>query len=301
LRESKNITMGKKWYFIDKDGDKKGPYSFDEISKREIKENTLIWTEGMMDWKEAKIIDEFKIRFGQKPPPTPKEKMDGYEKDNGKREYKGVKTEKYIINSYNSAFYFAIIYAIFNGFYFYKVFTFEFYNMDIVKQIVIQIISISIFVYLTYLLKEYLTKLNKYTKANKHIDTIIFATVLFTIADIIENNTYNSEVIRYIELGSIGLGLVTLFAYLALSIKLLGIDYDFSGFIKVFAVVSIVFPVLSLVFATIHVIEETEETLILSVISSIIPVLFLGILFYITKQRIDSHNEKIYKDDTVEN
>ncbi len=56
-------------YFIQENGNQKGPYTIDELKATIIKRETPIWCEGMDDWKEAKDIDELKDFFRSTPPP----------------------------------------------------------------------------------------------------------------------------------------------------------------------------------------------------------------------------------------
>jgi hypothetical protein len=46
-------------YFYQKKNKKKGPYSYKKIIKK-VTPSTLIWKEGMKEWKEVKTFDEFK-------------------------------------------------------------------------------------------------------------------------------------------------------------------------------------------------------------------------------------------------
>lgn len=51
-------------YFISKDGiQKQGPYTFRVLYRKNIKNNTLVWYEGLNDWAKAKNIPELKGLF----------------------------------------------------------------------------------------------------------------------------------------------------------------------------------------------------------------------------------------------
>ena len=50
---------------------KKWPFSLTEIYKKDIKEDTLIWYEGLNDWTKAKEISELKVMFKVNLPPIP--------------------------------------------------------------------------------------------------------------------------------------------------------------------------------------------------------------------------------------
>ncbi len=49
-----------------------GPVSIEELKKKNIKKDTLIWAEGMDDWKPAAQLPELKDMFKVVPPPPPK-------------------------------------------------------------------------------------------------------------------------------------------------------------------------------------------------------------------------------------
>ena len=50
---------------------KKWPFSLTEIYKKDIKEDTLIWYEGLNDWTKAKEISELKVMFKVNLSPIP--------------------------------------------------------------------------------------------------------------------------------------------------------------------------------------------------------------------------------------
>lgn len=56
-------------YFIIIDGDKQGPFQFDELKEQSIKPNTMVWRTGMDDWKEAKELQELDSILELIPPP----------------------------------------------------------------------------------------------------------------------------------------------------------------------------------------------------------------------------------------
>lgn len=65
-------------YFIIVNDAQQGPYTIDELRARNITEETLVWCEGMTDWKPAWQVDELKPLFakdgatnGPTPPPVP--------------------------------------------------------------------------------------------------------------------------------------------------------------------------------------------------------------------------------------
>lgn len=60
----------KKYYYIENEI-QKGPFTIEELSKENIHLKTLLWTEGMENWEEAKKIIELKEIIKIIPPPLP--------------------------------------------------------------------------------------------------------------------------------------------------------------------------------------------------------------------------------------
>lgn len=58
-----------KKYFYSNDNEKQGPYSFEELKSENITQETLIWYEGIDDWKPAEDIEELNEIFELIPPP----------------------------------------------------------------------------------------------------------------------------------------------------------------------------------------------------------------------------------------
>jgi len=63
-----------KKYFYSDGKEKFGPFSFEELKYKPITKDTLIWFEGLEDWKPAKDIIEFEEIFKLIPPPIIPEK-----------------------------------------------------------------------------------------------------------------------------------------------------------------------------------------------------------------------------------
>lgn len=59
-------------YFISRDDNQNGPYDKDELLSQRISRDTLVWTEGMEDWKKAIEVEDLKYLFAQVPPPINK-------------------------------------------------------------------------------------------------------------------------------------------------------------------------------------------------------------------------------------
>lgn len=64
-----------KKYFYSDGKEKFGPFSFEELKTENITKDTLIWFEGLEDWKPAREIGEFEEIFKLIPPPIIPEKM----------------------------------------------------------------------------------------------------------------------------------------------------------------------------------------------------------------------------------
>jgi hypothetical protein len=58
-----------KRYFYLNGQDKEGPLTLEELKQKDINLKTLIWHEGLDDWKEAENVDELKEIFELCPPP----------------------------------------------------------------------------------------------------------------------------------------------------------------------------------------------------------------------------------------
>lgn len=60
-----------KQFYIFFENQQIGPLTFDDLKSRKITNETLVWFEGMEDWKKAAEIDELKVFFLSVPPPIP--------------------------------------------------------------------------------------------------------------------------------------------------------------------------------------------------------------------------------------
>ena len=58
-------------YFIEKNGAQSGPYTLDELRSQKISSTTLVWKEGIPDWKQAEEFEELKGLIIPTPPPLP--------------------------------------------------------------------------------------------------------------------------------------------------------------------------------------------------------------------------------------
>ena len=58
-----------KQYFYISGKEQKGPFSFEELRNQSLKRQTLIWFNGLKDWKPAEEIEEMQSLFDLEPPP----------------------------------------------------------------------------------------------------------------------------------------------------------------------------------------------------------------------------------------
>lgn len=52
-----------RYFYIDADGNQKGTFSPEELQREGIKRDTLVWTQGMEQWKRAEDTEELKYLF----------------------------------------------------------------------------------------------------------------------------------------------------------------------------------------------------------------------------------------------
>jgi hypothetical protein len=58
-----------KKYFYSNGQEKEGPVTLEELKQKDIQPKTLIWHEGLDDWKEAENVEELREIFELSPPP----------------------------------------------------------------------------------------------------------------------------------------------------------------------------------------------------------------------------------------
>jgi len=91
--------MNREYYYLE-GIEQKGPLGIDQLKSVGLLPETLVWTEGMSDWKPAKEVDELIILFKTPPPPSPpplpplKEGTMGLSNDNSHLEEKPKPQEK---------------------------------------------------------------------------------------------------------------------------------------------------------------------------------------------------------------
>lgn len=52
-----------RYFYIDNEGKQKGTFSPDELQREHLRRETLVWTQGMEQWKRADETDELKFLF----------------------------------------------------------------------------------------------------------------------------------------------------------------------------------------------------------------------------------------------
>ena len=52
-----------RYFYIDTDGKQKGTYTAIELKQENVKRDTLVWTQGMEQWKRAEEVDELRYLF----------------------------------------------------------------------------------------------------------------------------------------------------------------------------------------------------------------------------------------------
>lgn len=62
-----------KYYFIERNGQKDGPFKLNELKDQKIFENDLVWSNHIENWTEAKNLEELKAIIFIKPPQTKNE------------------------------------------------------------------------------------------------------------------------------------------------------------------------------------------------------------------------------------
>lgn len=54
-----------RYFYVDSDGRQKGTFTPEELRAENVKKDTLVWTQGMTDWKRAEEVDELRYLFTQ--------------------------------------------------------------------------------------------------------------------------------------------------------------------------------------------------------------------------------------------
>jgi hypothetical protein len=60
--------LNKEFYYLD-GNEQKGPFGVDQLKSLCLKSDTLVWAEGLDDWKPVKEVEELKILMRRTPPP----------------------------------------------------------------------------------------------------------------------------------------------------------------------------------------------------------------------------------------
>ena len=59
-------------YFVLLNDERKGPYTVEELAKKYITADVLVWHEGMEGWKKASEVEELQNIIKQMPPDPPR-------------------------------------------------------------------------------------------------------------------------------------------------------------------------------------------------------------------------------------
>lgn len=59
-----------RYFYIDTEGKQKGTFSPEELRMEQIKRDTLVWTQGMEQWKRAEEVEELAWLFSGEVPPA---------------------------------------------------------------------------------------------------------------------------------------------------------------------------------------------------------------------------------------
>lgn len=69
-------------YYLHDGKEQHGPYNEEELKQKAIGRDTLVWTEGMEDWKKAGELEDLKAFFAAIPPPLKSVEPPPFKKDN---------------------------------------------------------------------------------------------------------------------------------------------------------------------------------------------------------------------------
>lgn len=129
--------MKDKNYFYSDGKEKFGPISLDELSTKELSESTLIWYEGLNDWKKLGEIYELKsiLRIKAVPPPLPSEKKEEISKTevSGTLEVKTKKEPNKVVEEFKPSRQGLKLFLIWVGFHFFALIT-SYSEVDIFSE-----------------------------------------------------------------------------------------------------------------------------------------------------------------------
>ena len=69
LNDNASVATYQEYYYL-VDNEKSGPLGVNQLKSVGLKPNTLVWTEGLDDWKPVKEVEELKILLKMPPPPS---------------------------------------------------------------------------------------------------------------------------------------------------------------------------------------------------------------------------------------
>ncbi len=273
--------METNWYYIDENGDKQGPFNYEELKKEPLNDTTMVWTDSMNDWEKAKNVATLKGFWTKNPPPTPKEKAKS-ERRTYKSENEGVKVdfEDKSKNKFFDGMWKALILTV--GLPIYLLTTDASSTKELSNQSLIfsgLLTLATIWVYLD--LKRYLNQMNNFSRANGLISFIImlelagFAIDYFYPGDTLNFETKSTSMVIILS----AIPILYLITHIIFAIVLLTIKKDFSGWVKPFSI-TILVSLISLI------ILAFDENNVLAVCLFALPFLVLVILFGVTNYEL---------------
>ena len=278
----KNSNMESEWYFIDKLGNKKGPFTIEEL-RLKINKNTLVWEKYMDDWTIAEDVSLLKDFFNQSPPPTPKEKQ-----NSKSGSYSFVEKPKKLSKYFREAKYRVYFFIIVSSVYFRRSAAFylnhhKLDRLDIFKEFLYKFAIIYALVFILIALKKYLNQLNNYYRVNKILNGIIFFEVLSVSTSLLLSRFKISETTsvfyQFIDYTHSFSNLIGMTLMIVLSIRLLKIENDYSGLIKAFAITMLLGGFLVIIFILMFLVKENDSYLALILLARTLPFITLGLLF----------------------
>ena len=266
------------WYYIDENGDKKGPFSFDELKESPLSEDTLVWTESMQDWEKAKNVPLLDGLWTKAPPPTPKEKVnsDQSSEAGSEEQVEEQKGER----KFTDGLFKALLLTVGVPF-----FTFmsdakatEMGNRYYITSGLIAVATILVLIDL----KRYLNSMNSFSRANGMISMIILLEIVGYAIDYfypihqLDFETASTAVI----IGILGAAALYLIVQVILAIQLLTMKNDFSGWAKPFAC-SVFVAITGTVISSFN-----EEYMFIGACLTALPFLVLVLLFGVTNYKM---------------
>ena len=271
------------WYYIDENGDKKGPFSFDELKDAHLSEDTLVWTESMQDWEKAKNVPLLDGLWTKTPPPTPKEKVNSNQSSESGSEEKleEQKGERKFIDGLFKALLLTIGVPFF-------AFMSDAKAAEMGNRYYITSGLITVATILVYIdLKRYLNSMNSFSRANGVISMIILLEIaVYAIDYFYPIHQLNLETTSTaVIIGIVGTAVLCIIAQFALAVQLLSMKNDFSRWAKPFAYS------LFMSIAGVFIYSFNEEYVHIGECLTALPFFVLMLLFGVTNYKMSETDE----------